>query len=91
VCETRGGALASVRSSAQTAAAAQLAGNAGLWIGMFQPQYNVETREVFAPRWLASSLAQQTEAQLVAGAIIARRYAARQTVPTASPTASEPR
>lgn len=31
------------------------------------------------------------QAQLVAGAIIARRYAARQTVPTASPTASEPR
>jgi hypothetical protein len=68
VCKARGGALASVRSSAQTAAAAQLAGNAGLWIGMFQRQYNLETREVFAPRWLASSLAQQTEAQLVAGA-----------------------
>jgi hypothetical protein len=74
VCQTRGGALASVRSSAQTAAAAQLAGNAGLWIGMFQPQYNLETREVFAPRWLASSLAQQTEAQLVAGATEADNY-----------------
>lgn len=67
-CEERGGALASVRSSAQTAVAAQFAGNAGLWIGMTQPGYNPATGEVFAPRWLDSSLAQQTEAHLVAGA-----------------------
>jgi cysteine-rich repeat protein len=70
-----GGALASIRSEAQSAVVADLmasagyyAGMKGAWIGLKQPAYIIATGAVTAPDWLPASLAQQTQADLVAGA-----------------------
>jgi len=73
-CISWGGALASIRSEAQTLAVVELLGGARAWIGLRQAAYNQESGTVFAPAWMAEALEQQTEGNLRAGATVGDSY-----------------